>query len=497
MNSLAGRTGREYLRVSARGERSIPEQHDDNTRAAEREGITLGEPYQDQGSASRYAQRGRDDFQRLMDDLKNGQFGADILWLWESSRGSRRMGEWTTLLDLCEDHGILIHVTSHERTYNPANYRDRETLLSDGVNSEIEARRLSARTRRGIDANARDGKPHGICPFGFQRDHEIRRGKQVPVRQYAHPEHAPLIEELFTRVWAEDSFSAIAADWEKRGIVSRDRMVKGEMRPGIPFSGQTLRSMVTNVAYVGLRMNKGTTVKAAWDALVSEELFHNVQTLISDPSRVSGNPGAAQYALTGAVPCDACRGPITVRYRPGSDATYECKKGCWRVSKADVDAYLIGDTEHPGVLLAYLAREDVYEALDADTSDGEAAEIRTELAKARADFQETEQAEPESLAEERRFARRAERLQARITELVQRQNEYVRPTKLRELFSPGPDVADRWEATPVTAQRAIAAMLLTPEVLGQPRIMRAADKVKSTESEQVSDRIRWVTATES
>ncbi|MGI5136531.1 MULTISPECIES: hypothetical protein [unclassified Streptomyces] len=34
-------TGREYLRVSARGERSIPEQRDDNTRAAEREGVAL------------------------------------------------------------------------------------------------------------------------------------------------------------------------------------------------------------------------------------------------------------------------------------------------------------------------------------------------------------------------------------------------------------------------------------------------------------------------
>jgi DNA invertase Pin-like site-specific DNA recombinase len=101
---LAGLTGREYLRVSARGERSIPEQHDDNTRAAEREDVTLGQAYEDQGSASRYARRKRDDFDRLIDDLKNGQFGADLLWLWESSRGSRRVGEWVTLIELCEEN---------------------------------------------------------------------------------------------------------------------------------------------------------------------------------------------------------------------------------------------------------------------------------------------------------------------------------------------------------------------------------------------------------
>ncbi|MFD9584497.1 recombinase family protein [Streptomyces sp. NPDC059980] len=487
MNSLAGQTGREYLRVSARGERSIPEQHDDNTRAAEREGVTLAEAYSDQGSASRYAQRSRDDFGRLMDDLKNGQFGADFLWLWENSRGSRKVGEWVTLIELCEEQGVKVYVTTHGRAYDPADPRDRRSLLEDAVDSEYESAKISKRTRRGMDANVRAGKPHGICPFGFQRDYEIRRGKQMPVRQYAHPEHAPLIKELFERVWAEDSFSAIASDWERRGIVSRDRVVKGEMRPGIPFSGQTLRSMVTNVAYIGLRMNKGTTVKAVWEPLVTEELFYNVQTLISDPSRVSGNPGAAQYALTGAVPCDACGGPITVRYRPTSDATYECKKGCWRVSKADVDAYLIGNAEHPGVILAYLAREDVYEELDAESDNSEMEAIRTELAKARAGLLETEQAEPETLEEERRFARRAERLKATISELVQRQNEFVRPTKLRELFAPGPDVADRWEATPVTAQRAIAAMLLAPGVLGQPRVRRAVD----APAESIVDRISW------
>ncbi len=62
MTSLTGLIGREYLRVSAKGNRSIPEQHDDDGNAADREGITLGAAYEDRGSASRYATRPRDDF---------------------------------------------------------------------------------------------------------------------------------------------------------------------------------------------------------------------------------------------------------------------------------------------------------------------------------------------------------------------------------------------------------------------------------------------------
>lgn len=487
MDSLTGKIGREYLRVSANGERSIPEQHEDNIHSADREGVTLAAPYQDQGSASKYAQHGRDDFDRLMADLESGQFAADILWLWESSRGTRRMGEWATLLDLCEDRGLLIHVTSHERTYNPANYRDRETLLTDGVTSEIEARRLSARTLRGINANARDGKPHGICPFGFKRDYEVRRGKLVPIRQYAHPEHGPLIEELFERVWAEAAFMAISADWEKRGIVSRDRMVKGKPIPGIPFSGVTLRTMVTNVAYVGLRNNKGTLVKASWDGLVPEALFWDVQSLISDPSRLKHRPGGAHHAFTSALVCDKCSGPSTVTYKRRWPE-YTCKKkGCWRARKDEIDAIILGDAEQPGVILQYLARHDVYEALDADEAIGEAAEIRNTLARARADLKETEAAEPETLAEEKRFARRAERLEAQIAELQKRRDELARPTKLSTLFKPGPDVAGRWDRAPVSTQRAIAQLLLSPAFIGQPRMKQIA----ASASEAVKDRMEW------
>lgn len=481
-NSLSGMTGREYLRVSARGERSIPEQHEDNSDAAEREGVILGQPYQDQGSASRFALRERDDFARLLGDLEKDRFGADLLWLWESSRGSRRVGEWVTLIELCEERGVRVYVTTHSRVYDPADPRDRRSLLEDAVDSEYEAAKISKRTRRGIDANAREGKPHGICPFGYAREYVIRRGKRIPVRQFPDPAEGPLIVELFTRVRARDPFSAIEADWAARGIVGRR---------GRPLSAETLRDLVTHVCYVGLRVTKGKTIKAAWDRLVSDELFYDVQRIISDPSRLNGNPGAAHYALTGAITCDGCSGPITVRYRTGKEVTYECKKGCWRLPKAAVDRVFIGDAQRPGLILSYLARPDVYKVLDAEACGTEAAEIRDKLAKARADLQETEAAEPETLAEERRFARRAERLEGRIAELEDREGKLARPSKLSELFKPGPNVAERWERTPVSAQRAIAAMLLSPDVIGEARIKPAAAVAMPT---MVTERINWVTA---
>lgn len=116
-----GLKAREYRRLSDRkGGKSLDDQGRDNELAADEQEWTLGDPYIDDGrSASRYARRRRDDFDRLVADLASGAtgrqsaFGADILMLWESSRGSRQVGEWVSFIELCEQRAVRIWVTTH------------------------------------------------------------------------------------------------------------------------------------------------------------------------------------------------------------------------------------------------------------------------------------------------------------------------------------------------------------------------------------------------
>ena len=149
---MASLTGCEYLRVSFDGsgrERSINEQHEANTSTAPSLGIVnLGVPYRDVGSASKHQRKRRSDFDRLLTDLGNGKFEADVLILWESSRGSRKVGEWVELIGLCEQAGVRIMVTTHARLYDPTNPRDRRSLLEDAVDSEYETSKASTRIRR-------------------------------------------------------------------------------------------------------------------------------------------------------------------------------------------------------------------------------------------------------------------------------------------------------------------------------------------------------------
>ena len=192
-------TGREYLRVSldrSGRARSIEEQHDDNQAAAEARGVTLGKPYQDKSvSASRYSSKIRDGFGQLLVDLEKGRFAADELWVWESSRGSRKVGEWVTLIELCEQRRIKIHVVTHGRTYDPGNSRDRRSLLEDAVDSEYESGKISVRLKRAAAANAAAGKPHGRAPYGYRRRYDERTRKMIA--QEPDPIEAPVIRELF------------------------------------------------------------------------------------------------------------------------------------------------------------------------------------------------------------------------------------------------------------------------------------------------------------
>jgi hypothetical protein len=119
------RRAHEYLRVSVDGsgvKESESEQHEDNERTRLEEGWARGRTYQDTGSASRYARKTRDDFGKLLTDLRTGVF--------------RR------------DNEVRLHVTSHRRLYDLNNPRDRRTLNEDGVDSAYESAKTSMRIRR-------------------------------------------------------------------------------------------------------------------------------------------------------------------------------------------------------------------------------------------------------------------------------------------------------------------------------------------------------------
>jgi site-specific DNA recombinase len=493
----ACKAAREYLRVSQdrSGRLQSPaEQHQDNEQAAASNGWELGVPYQEDGgiSASRFTSKRRPGFGQLADDLAGGRFGAEILILWESSRGSRRVGEWATLVDKLEDARVKVHVTSHGRTYDPANARDRRSLMEDAVDSEYESGKSSARIRRAAAAHAAAGLPHGRVPYGYRREYKVSAsGKRELTGQVPEPAEAAVVAELFARLRNGHSLRAIAKDFGQRGIRTRPNRAHPQ---GVPFSPSHLRDMALRPLYGGVRIhepgnrsgryrgNLDGAVTATWPPLTDAETFHGVRAMLQAPERRTSRPGRAVHLLSLIAACDVCGGPLTAR-DPLRERRYVCRdKSCVRINADELDGYA------ESVMLAYLARDDVLGELRATPErGGELDRVRADLAEARSELASLQAAGAARtvtvatvLAMEPALAAAAGRLEARERQLQT-------PAAL-SVIPPGKDAARRWNAAPMSARRQAARLLCSPAILGQLRVGRVPAPGHKAEPAQ---RVTW------
>lgn len=375
---------REYLRVSKDSSgvsRSTDQQHEDNVRAAEENGWNLAAPYADLGSASRYAVKKRGGFAELIQDLAEDAFSADILLLWEPSRGSRDVGEWVGLLKLLADRQVRLHVTSHRRTYDPENHRDWRTLVEDATDSEYESRKTSSRLRRDMAANAQAGRPHGRPVLGYRRVYDPKSGRLLG--QEPDPEVAGRIQDMFDRLRRGESIKSIARAWAAAGYLNG---------AGKPYDHAFITRLARNPQYAGYRIHepgrkggqlpsgKAKLIEAAWEPIVDRETFHAVQAIVNAPGRRSNREGKAKHWLSMIAVCHAFdgakdeKGRITAKKLRGV-WHYACRAGCLSVRRDPVDRLV------ESLIVGYLEREDIAEDVaDKERDDAELQKVRDEIA---------------------------------------------------------------------------------------------------------------------
>lgn len=287
--------------------RSPAEQRDDYDTDVAREGWQAGEAYAEKKavSASRYSKKTRGDFQQLLDDLDGGRFAAELLWLWESSRGSRKVSEWVVLLELCEQHGVVFYVHTHGRTYDPGNARDRRTLLEDAVDAEWETAKSSERIKRVVRARANDGRPHGRNLYGYRREYRIRRnGSRELIAQVPDEDTASIVKEIFERIADGEGSQMVATSLTKRGIPTP--------RTATVWRKTSVHQIARNPAYLGERHHKRQLAKAdAWEPLVDRALYDRANAMLSRPER---RPDITEprigHVLSGIARCGKCGGKM-------------------------------------------------------------------------------------------------------------------------------------------------------------------------------------------
>jgi site-specific DNA recombinase len=376
------------------------------------------------------------------------------------SRGSRTMSDWVAFLDLCREREILVHVTQHGRTYDTANYHDREALMNAGASAEADADERAETVREGIETAMRAGKPLATVAYGLRKVYD--GPKQV--RMETDPEKAAQVLALFTLV---DQGHAVSRACRETGI-SRGH------------AGFILK----NMSYIARRvMPDGEVIECQWPAIVPEPMFYRVQAILAavpESAAQRGRPKSTYRSLLGGLAvCGKCGAAVTThideRKTLGKVRRYRCAKGCFKldhVSEVDervgweVVKYLLT----PGVLERHLPEGD---AAAAAAARGEAEALRAELAEWAADLEVSRAA----------YKAREAKLLPLIEAAEQRARQLSIPPAVRGFadrlgFEDGDATADRlnaamqvWDDMPMEAARAllreVADVVVYPQAMAR------------------------------
>jgi hypothetical protein len=160
----------------------------------------------------------------------------------------------------------------------------------------------------------------GMLPLGYDL---------VDKRLVINPSEAKLVASIFKRYQACPSISALVADLDARGVMTKSWLTKkGEKRGGLPWQKKTVAYVLANPIYLGIAVHKGLHHKGQHEAIVDQALFDDVQAKASEKSAtakaaavvraqsVSGLLRGLLYGLEGYVfsPTFTSKGTKEYRY---------------------------------------------------------------------------------------------------------------------------------------------------------------------------------------
>jgi len=297
--------------------------HDCRALAAKLGYVVAGEFIDDDISASTKSRKKRPQYDDMMARAKSGEFGAILAY--SNSRLTRRVREYMDLIDLHNTHGVALRtVVSGE--HNLATADGRGAALTVAVWDQAEAERTAERTHRAKQDMAAKGVFRGgQRPYGYERNGMTVREKEAEVIRYA----AKAVREGRT-------LASIARELNERGDKAvRLRPVKdanGERvktksgktkmeRVTVDWTYDRLKEMLLRPRNAGLlahglpgrkpdgrgRYYEFTEVgKAAWPAIIPEEEWRALVTLLVDPSRRRQDGNEKRWLGSGLYICGRC-----------------------------------------------------------------------------------------------------------------------------------------------------------------------------------------------
>lgn len=415
-------------------------------------------------SASRHRKGGeRQGFEEMLEGIRRRE--CRIVVAFEASRYYRNLETYVRLRAACIEAEVLLCYDG--QVYDLTKRSDRKATARDALDAEDEADGIHDRNMRTARRGIAEGHPNGTVLYGYRRRYDPNTGDLID--QVPHEEKAHVVREVFERVASGESQYAIAVDLNARGVASPSPR-------GKQWTGYHMRLMLRNASYIGMRVHRGAPVtKGKWEALISDDLWEQVQNVLASPLRTSTPRREVAHWLSGLARCGPCdekgsRSLLRVmspRVRAGKQYfSYQChgdggmrSQFCVTIKEDRLDAYV------EEALLSWLSSPALARAFEPE-ADGAAAAAAARVSMLRRQLGEAREMAatigPDGMPGLSVASLAA--LEASLTPQIAAAEAEARPSRMPAAlgaFQGVEDVEAVWEGLDITQRRAVVRMAVT------------------------------------
>jgi DNA invertase Pin-like site-specific DNA recombinase len=353
------------------------------------QGWEFVDSYIDDGvSASDKSEKPRDQFLRMMADLRAGLI--DVIVASEFTRLYRRPRELEELLDPVDRFAYdveLVTVDPAIRRWDIRSGVGRAQLREAAKQAAEYSDYISEKVKSHAKHRAADGRWHGGHPgYGFDYVPVVRDGEGEelePERMSVNEEQAAVVRQVVWQVNAGKRIGTICTALNDAGIRTRD---------GKLWRQGNLHPILTKPAIAGLvrHPEKPDLVRSVWGtfvecsqhpgtndcfgAIISEHDWRKLQTILAKPARARNVVGMRSALLTGYVYCGACGKKLVATRDQRGKRVYACKRdshreGCGKIKRlADpidqlVTELVIATLEDSDIVIPVASGDDDYASL--------------------------------------------------------------------------------------------------------------------------------------
>ena len=418
-------------------------------RLADQLGWAVAAEYVD-NDLSAYSGKQRPEYERMIADLGDGLI--DGILVYNIDRLTRRPVELEAFVAALDEARVtdVQFVTGDTRLAT-----DDGLMMArvQGAFAAKESANIGRRVRRKMEQVAAEGRPHGGSrrPFGYEAD-----------MLTVIPDEAEVIHALVQRFTAGESTRSLA-NWLNAEQISTVT--------GSPWVTSTLKGVLTNPRYAGLRAYRGTVIgPAVWEPIISEDEHRRVLAKYAEKKR-TGRRTPQRYLLSGMLRCGKCGTRLFSSARSGNGKQtrrYVCLSGpdhggCGHLTVTALPVELL-------IADAVLYRLDTPELADVLAGRSSADARTQELTRAL--DQTNEQLEELAIAYANRDITMPEWMTARKPlqqrlEKVQRQlATATRTSALSGIVGNGAELRRTWDTLNLGRQHAIVAAVVDHAVIG-------------------------------